>query len=583
MSVGHAQVEGALAFASLSRRGQLSRLRRLGRTALADYGLEDARLTLLRFEHNTTFRVDASRGRYLLRVNRPQVHGHHTIGSEMAWLGALRRDTDLGVPEPVAALDGSLVVVVSDPGVPGTHSSVLLRWLDGRFVDQRLAPVHLRRVGALAGQLQQHAATWEQPAGFFRPRVDTLTNQGKVESIAQSAAVARDGDHPTAADADRALELVEALVSPRDAALFAKALEVVWATSDDWPRRPAPSVSFTATSITRTSSSIEVRREQSTSTIAGGASTCTTSRSRSGSSRIGRGTRSSATPSLRHTRRSAACRRTTPCTSTPCSSCAECRCCCGSRVPRARGVPGRVANVGSRRARQHRNGRSVGASRKSSLAESNDFARLPQETFPHTRARHSRLFARINRKPRDGAGMSGGGFYPLRQLSTTAASPLSSGRPSSPENDRIPRSPQDFVRVADIATSACCQTKRTTSFPVCSFGALGVTLGPLEDDYDGMATQVGQENASPGLSSDIVEDEVVGVVKVVRHRNSVRLETRERRPERVAGGSAATATEECCGERRTRDRDSSRHRRSVVLPATCQAKTLFKGHPRTLA
>ena len=231
MSVAHAQVEGALAFASLSRRAQLSRLRRLGRTALGGYGLGDARLTLLRFEHNTTFRVDASRGRYLLRINRPQVHGPHTIGSEMAWLGALRRDTDLGVPEPVAALDGSLVVVVSDPGVPGTHSSVLLRWLDGRFVDQRLAPVHLRRVGALAGQLQQHAATWEQPGGFFRPRVDTLTNQGKVESIAQSAAVALDGDHPTAADADRALGLVEALVSPKDAGLFAKALEAVWSTT----------------------------------------------------------------------------------------------------------------------------------------------------------------------------------------------------------------------------------------------------------------------------------------------------------------------------------------------------------------
>ena len=65
MSVANAQVEGALAFASLSRRGQLSRLRGLGRTALAAYGLEDARLTLLRFEHNTTFRVDASHGRCL--------------------------------------------------------------------------------------------------------------------------------------------------------------------------------------------------------------------------------------------------------------------------------------------------------------------------------------------------------------------------------------------------------------------------------------------------------------------------------------------------------------------------------------
>ena len=231
MGVARAQVVGVHAFTSLSRRGQLSRLRRLGRTALASYGLEDARLTLLRFENNTTFRVDASRGRYLLRINRPQVHGPDTISSELAWLSALRRDTDLGVPEPVAALDGSLVVIVNDAGVPGAHSCVLLRWLDGRFIDQRLAPVHLRRVGALAGRLQKHAATWKPPAGFLRPRVDALTNQAKVDSISRSAAVALDGEHPTAVDADRALRLVDALVSSKDAALLASALEVVWATT----------------------------------------------------------------------------------------------------------------------------------------------------------------------------------------------------------------------------------------------------------------------------------------------------------------------------------------------------------------
>jgi hypothetical protein len=57
-------------------------------------------------------------GPYLLRINRPRVQTPDTIGSEMAWLSALRRDTDLGVPEPVAARDGSFVVLAGDPGVP---------------------------------------------------------------------------------------------------------------------------------------------------------------------------------------------------------------------------------------------------------------------------------------------------------------------------------------------------------------------------------------------------------------------------------------------------------------------------------
>jgi len=219
------------AFASLSRRGQLGRLRCVGRTALSSYGFEDARLTLLRYEQNTTFRVDAHGGPYVLRINRPQVHTPDTIGSEMAWLSALRRDTDLGVPAPVAARDGSFVVVAHDSGVPEPHVCVLLHWLDGRFINQRLAPAHLRRVGALAGQLQEHAATWPPPSAFLRPRVDTLTSDAKIDSMARSAALARHGDHPTAADADRALQLVDALVSSDGAALFARALEVVWATT----------------------------------------------------------------------------------------------------------------------------------------------------------------------------------------------------------------------------------------------------------------------------------------------------------------------------------------------------------------
>jgi Ser/Thr protein kinase RdoA (MazF antagonist) len=226
-----AEVVGADAFASLSRREQLSRLRRLGRTALAHYGLEDARLTVQRHEHNTTFRVDAQGGLYLLRISRPRVQTPDTIGSEMAWLIALGRDTDLRVPAPVAAHDGSFFVVACDRGVPEPRVCVLLHWLDGRFVDERLAPAQISRVGALAGQLQEHAATWTPASGFLRPRVDTLTAEAKVDSMAPSAATAGDGDQPTPDDGDRVLQLIEALLSTDDAALCARALEVVWAST----------------------------------------------------------------------------------------------------------------------------------------------------------------------------------------------------------------------------------------------------------------------------------------------------------------------------------------------------------------
>ena len=81
---------------SLSRQAQLVRLRRLACTALGVFGIEGARMTLLRHQDNTTFRVQTGGGAYVLRINRPQVHTAQTIESEMAWLSALRRETDLG-------------------------------------------------------------------------------------------------------------------------------------------------------------------------------------------------------------------------------------------------------------------------------------------------------------------------------------------------------------------------------------------------------------------------------------------------------------------------------------------------------
>ena len=219
-------------FAALSRRGQLGRLRKLGRRALEHYGLDDARLTPLGYAENATFRVKARSAEYVLRMNRPRVHTANAIASEMEWLAALRRDTDLGVPEPVAAADGSLVVLAHDQAVPGPHLCVLLRWLDGRFVNRRLTPVHLARVGALTARLHAHAESWTPPTSFGRPRVDTLTDAAKADAL-PSAAAALPGDHPSRPDGEQALELVETLLAADDTVLFARALELVRATSKE--------------------------------------------------------------------------------------------------------------------------------------------------------------------------------------------------------------------------------------------------------------------------------------------------------------------------------------------------------------
>jgi len=188
-------------------------------------------MRLLRHEANTTFRVEAEGGPFVLRISRPDVHTAQTIESEMAWLSALRRETGLRVPEPVRSRGGSFVVVADDAGVPVPLACVLMRWLDGRFSDRRLTPAQLRRVGALEAHLHDHAESWAPPPGFQRPRVDTVTDAGKIASIAGSAAASFPGDHPTRDDAERCLRLVEALISADAAALVADALDPVRETT----------------------------------------------------------------------------------------------------------------------------------------------------------------------------------------------------------------------------------------------------------------------------------------------------------------------------------------------------------------
>jgi Ser/Thr protein kinase RdoA (MazF antagonist) len=229
---GTEQALSVAEFSSLTRRGQLARLRRVGRAALARYGIDGAALTTLGYAENATFRVDTGGARYLLRMNRPRVHTAGTIESEMAWLRALRLDTRLGVPEPVPATDGSLVVSLQDPAVPDPQLCALLRWLDGRLVDKRLAPSQLALVGTLTARLHTHSSSWTPPARFARPRVDVLTDAAKAEAL-PSAAAALPGEHPSQDDGGRALEIVESLVSAADAALVGRALELVRATSKE--------------------------------------------------------------------------------------------------------------------------------------------------------------------------------------------------------------------------------------------------------------------------------------------------------------------------------------------------------------
>ena len=164
--------------AMLSRRAQLVRLRHVALAALCRYPLADGRLTFVAHGENTTYRHDGADGSHLVRVHRPQRHGHGVdstaaISSELAWLQAIRADTELAVPEPVAARDGASTVTVAAAGEERACS--VLRWMDGRIHESSPRPVHLKRLGEAMARLHDQADAWTPPPGFVRIRWDHET------------------------------------------------------------------------------------------------------------------------------------------------------------------------------------------------------------------------------------------------------------------------------------------------------------------------------------------------------------------------------------------------------------------------
>lgn len=160
----------------LTNRGRARRLRQLAIAALADYDLDVKSVRLITNAFNGIFRVDAEDGhKYVLRVCRPDEteNGLLQLRSEMIWLAALRRDTDLQVPEPLVTRRGEYVSTTQVDCVPEARHCVIFSWLPGRDLDEQLNIEALEQFGALVARLHRHAAEWTPPAAFSIRRYDT--------------------------------------------------------------------------------------------------------------------------------------------------------------------------------------------------------------------------------------------------------------------------------------------------------------------------------------------------------------------------------------------------------------------------
>jgi len=155
----------------LTRRAQVMRMRAVALEALRQYSLPEGRLTFVAHGENTTFRHDSTAGRHLVRVHRPQRHGRDVdpeapIRSEIAWLRAIRHDTDLEVPDALDSVHGRATVVATAAGE--TRVCSVMRWMDGRIHEDSPRPVYFERLGEAMAGLHHHADGWTPPRDFVR-------------------------------------------------------------------------------------------------------------------------------------------------------------------------------------------------------------------------------------------------------------------------------------------------------------------------------------------------------------------------------------------------------------------------------
>lgn len=158
--------------------------------ALRQYGLSATRLTRLSSTSNGVFRVGTGDSDFVLRLHRfsnqeiEAAEWASNIASELQWLQALSRDTELDVPHPLANRDGGLVTLV-DSGEDKPVLCSVLGWMDGRFYNRGLRPGHLAKVGALTARLHNYSESgrFVPPAGFNRGRADGIDGPNKYSEF----------------------------------------------------------------------------------------------------------------------------------------------------------------------------------------------------------------------------------------------------------------------------------------------------------------------------------------------------------------------------------------------------------------
>lgn len=142
----------------------------IAQRAIEAYGFTDAtKLSVLNISENATYLVGEEPGgrQAILRVHRHGYHSRAAIESELAWLAALRGDTDIRVAEAIPNENGDLVTAVHFDGAE--RYAVLFHLVPGVEPDgARLGVDDFEALGAMTARMHLHSRSWTRPEAFSR-------------------------------------------------------------------------------------------------------------------------------------------------------------------------------------------------------------------------------------------------------------------------------------------------------------------------------------------------------------------------------------------------------------------------------
>jgi Ser/Thr protein kinase RdoA (MazF antagonist) len=144
--------------------------------ALRRWGIEDARLSLIKMRENAVFRVDTAEGTRALRIHRHAYHSDEALNSELQWMRALEQ-AGVSVPQVIPSAQGALFERVQHEAIPEVRQVDLFQWIDGTplgasgeglAMDRDAIRATFRTVGELCARVHNQSADWTPPAGFTR-------------------------------------------------------------------------------------------------------------------------------------------------------------------------------------------------------------------------------------------------------------------------------------------------------------------------------------------------------------------------------------------------------------------------------